>query len=340
MLNEKTRQEIFELAVIAYSGKVPVIKEGTYSLATVEETLRDKFKALAPNFNAYRRNKLDIFELIQEVVDEVVPNKVIERIGDFADVRVYKQGTKPKFKVPKGKKGVKRFITKVGLGGVYERVRLDTSEFTIETSAIGGAAYIEWEQYLDGQFDFAELCNLITDGIEERIYCEVREALIATYSKLPLANKHTGASTDPKELRKIVQTVQAYGNGSVNIFCTPAFAATLEIDAHYVGEADKNDMRNLGYLGKVYGANVIVLPQSFEDETNTEKIFSDEYAFIIPSGGTADEKIVKVVLEGDTVVKDIENRDSSMEFQAYKKVGTAVLAVNYFGVYRNTSLAA
>lgn len=337
-MDTKLRQEISELAKIAYSKQVPVVNGKNYSLGSVEETLREKFKALAPNYNAYRRNKLEIFELIEETVDEIAPKNIIERIGDFADVKTYKQGQRPKFKVKKGKNGVKRFITKVGLGGVYERVRLDKAEFTIDTHAIGGAAYVEWESYLDGQMDFSELCELITKGIEEQVYAEVRDALVKTYDSLPTANKHTDATTNMKEIRKIIGTVQAYSGGAVNIFCTPAFAATLDIDTKYVGDADKNDIREKGYLGKVFGANVVVLEQSFTDETNSEKIFNDQYAFVVPSGGSADEKIVKVVLEGDTIVKDIENADSSMEFSAYKKLGTAILATNHFGVYRNTSL--
>ena len=337
-MNKELHKEIKDLALIAYSKKVPVVAGKNYSLESVESTLRDKFKALAPNYNAFRRNKLDIFELIQETVDEIAPNKIIERIGDFSEVKSYNQGQKPKFKLKKGKNNVKRFITKVGLGGVYERVRLDKSEFTVDTHAVGGSAYIEWEAYLDGQMDFSELCDLIIEGIEEQVYVEVRDALVATYDKLPTANKHTHSSTDMKELRRIINTVQAYSGGTVNIFCTPAFAGTLEIDAKYVGDADKADMRNQGYLGKVYGANVITIPQSFEDETNTTKIFNDQYAFIIPSGGSADEKIVKVLLEGETIVKDIENRDSSMEFQAYKKLGTAVIATSHFGIYRNTAI--
>lgn len=337
-MNKELRQEIKDLALIAFSKKVPVVAGKNYSVESVEGTLRERFKALAPNYNAFRRNKLDIFELIQETVDEVAPNKIIERIGDFSEVKNYSQGQRPKFKVKKGKNNVKRFITKVGLGGVYERVRLDKDEFTVDTHAVGGSAYVEWEAYLDGQMDFSELCDLIIEGIEEQVYVEVRDALIATYDKLPTANKHTHGSTDMKELRRIINTVQAYSGGTVNIFCTPAFASTLEIDAKYVGEADKTDMRNQGFLGKVYGANVITIPQSFEDETNTAKIFSDQYAFIVPSGGSADEKIVKVILEGETIVKDIENRDNSLEFQAYKKLGTAVVATNHFGVYRNTAL--
>lgn len=337
-MDAKLKQEIKDLALIAYSKKVPMVEGSTYSLASVEETLRDKFKALAPSHNAFRRNKIDIFELIEETVDAVTPNKILSKIGDFSDVKNYAQGQRPKFKVKKGKHNVKRFITKVGLGGIYERVRLDKDEFTVETHAVGGSAYIEWEAYLDGQMDFAELTDLIIDGIEEEVYKEIRQALINTFDMLPSANKHTHTTTDMKELRKIITTVQAYSGGTVNIFCTPEFASTIELDAHWIGDTERAEMRDKGFLGKVFGANVISLEQSFTDETNSEKIFDSQYAFIIPSGGSADEKIVKVVLEGDTIVKDTQNADMSMEFQAYKKFGTAILSTNHFGIYRNTSL--
>lgn len=337
-MNKELRSEIKELALIAYSKQVPVIAGKNYSLESVEDTLRAKFKELAPNHKAYRKNKNEIFELIEETVDEIAPNKIIERIGAFSEVKSFRQGDRPKFKKKLGRKNVQRFITRVGLGGIYERVRLDKSEFTIETHAIGGAVYTEWETYLDGNMDFAELCDLIIQGIEDEVYKEVREALIATFDTLPNANKHTGATTDMAELRKIIQTVQAYSGGSVNIFCTPEFASTISIDAHFVGDVEKASMRDKGYLGKVFGANVIVLPQSFEDLDNSVKVFNPEYAFIIPSGGEADEKIVKIVLEGETIVKDGQNADMSMDFQVYKKFGTAVMSTNYFGIYRNTSL--
>src|SRR5690606_10222396 len=123
------------------------------------------------------------------------------------------------------------------------------------------------------------------------------------------------------------------------IFCTPEFAATIMADEGFVAEADKEDFRNQGYVGRFAGSNVVVLPQSFEDETNTVKIFDPQFAFIIPTGGTADEKIVKVVLEGQTIVEDTKNEDDSMEMKAYKKLGTSILHTNYYGMYKQTGLS-
>lgn len=327
------KTEIKQLALAVYRKEVPA----NFSLSDMEGTLRDKLRELAPDFNTYRRNKLDIFELMQEVIDEVAPNRIRDAIGMFAEVKTYGQGQKARFSIKKGRNNVKRFITRVGLGGVFERVRLDSDFLDVATHAYGGSAYVELEQFLDGSMNFAELTDLIIQGIEDAIYKEIQAALIATYSALPTANKHTANAFASAEMKRIINTVKAYG-GNATIVCTPEFAGTITPDANFIGDADKADVRDQGYIGRFHGANVVVMPQSFEDANNTTKVFNAQYAFIIPTGGSADEKIVKVAIEGQSVVKDVENADQSMEFQAYKKVGTAVLNTNHFGIYLNTSL--
>jgi hypothetical protein len=327
------KTEIKQLALAVYKKEVPA----NFSATDMEGALRDKFRELAPDFNTYRRNKLDIFELIQEVIDEVAPNRIRDVIGMFAEVKTYAQGTKARFKLKKGRNNVKRFITKVGLGGVFERVRLDSDFIDVTTHAYGGAGYVEFEQFLDGTMDFAELTDLIIQGIEDQVYKEIQIALIGTYASLPAANKHAASSFVATEMKRIINTVKAYG-GNATIFCTPEFAGTITPDANFIADATKAELNDNGYIGRYNGANVVVLPQSFEDATNTTKVFNPQYAFVVPTGGTADEKIVKVALEGQTVVKDVDNADDSMEFKAYKKVGTAVLNVNHFGVFQNTAL--
>lgn len=322
-----------QLALAVYKKQAPE----SYDLADLEGTLRETFKELAPNYNAYRENKNKIFALIGEVVDDVMPNRIDALLGQFSEIKAYAQGVRPRFRRKLGRNNVKRFITKVGLGGVYERVRLDSDYIDVVTHALGGSAYVEFEQYLDGQLDFAELTNLIIEGIEIAIYKEIYTALIATYSSLPAANVHSANAFAEAEMRRIITTVNAYG-GNANIICTPEFAATIMVSDKFIGETIKNEVRNQGYVGRFYGANVIVLPQSFEDEKNTTKVFNAQYALVVPTGGSADEKIVKVLLEGQTIIEEYKNRDGSMEFQAYKKVGTAVLNTNYYGLYRNTAL--
>lgn len=323
------------MAVAVYKKEVPVTN---FSLSDMEGALREKFRELAPNINTYRRNQLDIFELVQEVIDEVAPKKIEEAIGHFAQVKSYTQGERPRFRLKKGRNNVKRFITRIGLGGVLHRVRLDQDFIEVTTHALGGAGYVEFEQFLDGQMDWVDLINLIIDGIETEIYKEIQVALIASYSKLPASNKASSATFDSTEMAKLITTVTAYGD-KAGIICTPEFAANIIPDAKFIGDADRQDMRNQGYIGRFLGADVIVLPQSFEDSANTTKIFNPQYAVVVPVGSAPEDKIVKVVLEGQTIVDEVKNADGSKEFSAYKKVGTTVLSTNYFAMYRLTSLS-
>ena len=61
-----------------------------------------------------------------------------------------------------------------------------------------------------------------------------------------------------------------------------------------------------------------------------------QFAYILPSGK---EKVVKVVLEGETQMYDFVNRDQSVEVHAYKKMGAAIMHHHNWAVYQNTAIA-
>ena len=56
----------------------------------------------------------------------------------------------------------------------------------------------------------------------------------------------------------------------------------------------------------------------------------------MPAGS---EKVVKVVLEGSTQIRDHENKDNSMEVYAWKKMGCGILHHNNWCIYWNNSIA-
>ena len=103
----------------------------------------------------------------------------------------------------------------------------------------------------------------------------------------------------------------------------------------WVSETMRDQKWNNGYLANYKNHQVIVLPQSFEDETNTVKIIDPQYAWIIPTGA---DKPVKIAFEGGTIVDDYTNYDRSREMQVYKKVGVRAIFSNAICVYQNTSL--
>jgi len=308
-----------------------------------ENAFRAELRELAKDYNTYRRNKLTIFELIQDVVDEVLPNRVIDIMGRFAEVRQFAQGQKPIFKAKLGQHRYKRFITQVGLSGIYETGRLDREYIEVPVRAYGGAAVIELERYLDGIENIDELMDIILLGLEDAVYKEVMDALLANVSNMPVPNVVSTPTFDGDEMVKLINICRAYG-GNANIFCPPEFAATVTPSAgfhanilqNYAGSpTEQDEMRNQGYIGVFRGGRLIVLPQSFEYVDNTEKVINPGLAYVIPSGGQADERIAKVAMEGGAIVDDYKNADRSMEIQIYKKFGVAILTSNYYCMYQN-----
>ena len=130
------------------------------SYEALNDTLRNELNELAGTYALYRENKNLIFSLIEETLDDVLPKKVVEQYNQFAEVKTFSQGDKPIFKRKLGSnKRAKQFITRVGLAGIYEVFKLSKLEesFEVRTSAIGGAAQIGFEEFLDGRVDFAEV---------------------------------------------------------------------------------------------------------------------------------------------------------------------------------------
>ena len=53
---------------------------------------------------------------------------------------------------------------------------------------------------------------------------------------------------------------------------------------------------------------------------------------------TGTEKPVKIAMEGQTAVREVENQDWSREIQVYKKMGVGAVITNNVCVYINNSL--
>lgn len=334
-----------ELSKLIELGIAAATKENIpaeYSLADVNETLREELKAFN-NYSYYRANKNVLFQLIEEIANVVVPKKVIAQFGSFAEVQSVNPGEKIVFKQRTGVSRGKRFVTVAAEYGTYRTFNVDSRDITMSPRVYAGAAILELGDFLCGRVDMAELMDIIIEGLSDSIYREVQGALKAAISAedRPAANKAVVAGFDAAEFDKIINTVAAYGD-SVTIYCTRAFASTLYNAPGWAGDSnpmtalqDYNDVREMGYVGRYKGNNVVLLSQSFVDETNTEKVVDDQYAYIMPAGK---EKPVKIGIEGGTLIDEQRLQDGSVEVQAQHMFDVAVVANNYWGIYRNTEL--
>lgn len=354
------KNDIRDLYIHAFKGTSPATE---FSVKDVKETLRAELKTLAPNKYEYEKNKLEIFQIIQESFDEVLPDYVGNFIGQFAEIKSVPNGQRASFIVKRGRRRAKTFVTEVGLAGVYEAFRLDVDTFEVSAKAYGGAAYIDFERTLDGSEDLVEPLQLLLDGLQEAIYRELLKALITATqnSDMPTANIASTTNFDPAEMQRLCTIAKNYGGGNAVIFATPEFVQEMGPDAigmpiygpyaltanPTAGSApgyatpvyNPNDIASIaatGYITMFRGTPIVQLPQAFTDENNDTYQVPPQYAFIFPAGN---QKIIKVVFEGDTDVRDWQHRDRQMEIEIYKKFGVAILTTNDWCVYENQALA-
>ena len=338
-----TLKEFRDIALHAAKGTAPA----NFTVENVNDAFVDGLKELAGSYNQFMKNRYDIYDIVIEAIDQILPRNVENALGAFAEVRTVAQGEKAMFRRKLGRQRAKKFLTQVGLSGVYETFRLDADTFEIGAHAVGGGATIDFERMLDGAESLAEVVGIVTEGLENAVYVEVQKALVAALDVMPATNKASG-SWDADEMVRLLTTIRAYG--SPVIYACPEFVAkmgadpivapmmnsTVPVAQGIYSPKDIEAIHDYGFINVFRGAPVVQLPQSFVDENNTDTYVNPRLAYVFPAG---QEKVVKVVLEGQTQIRDHENKDNSMEVFAWKKMGCAILTHHNWAIYENTSIS-
>lgn len=334
-------KELKELALHAAKGTAPA----TFTVDTVDAALAGELRKLAGNRNQFMKNRYDIYEIIQQTADEIVPNRIASALMPFANIQQVGQNQKAIFVVKRGKARAKQFVTRVGLSGVYETFRLDKDTYELGGQAIGGAVRIDFERMLDGAESMAEVMSVMTEALAESLFGEVQKALRAavTASGRPAANLVTENTFVADKMVKLVTIARAYSTGAA-IFAPPEFVAAMGPDAivpgatGYQGIYSPSDIEAIHSTGRISifrGTPIVEIPQSFIDENNVATYIDPQLAYVLPTGK---EKVVGVVLEGQTQMRDFENRDGSMELHLYKKMGVGIVTHHNWCIYKNTGI--
>ena len=298
----------------------------------------------------YRRNKIELFELLEQNLEEVLPQNIQNALDMFCEVIRVPQGSRLEFRVTRGKQRGRQFVTRATESGNYETFRLDRDRFDVYPQAIGGAGYVDFERYLDGVESMTDIYDVIQQGITDRIFEMVQETLLKSWNLAgrPAKNKVIASGFDPAAMVKLCNVVAAYG--SPVIYCSPEFAAEMvnaivyTHDANNVGikisEQDMIEVRERGYIGRFRGFPVVVMPQSYTDENNEKLVMNPSFAYVIPAGK---EKLIKLGFEGSPYFREWDDHegDNSIVLQGYLKVGVGMVGTpNYWGIYYNAGIEA
>ena len=289
-----------------------------------------------PTARELRAKESAIFALIEEAVDEILPKKLENVLGGFAEVKTFARDAEVVFNIEKiGKNRAKLTITKGARGGIYRAAKLDSKYFSPATSVYTAAVYVTLEELILGTMSLAELYANILEGFQEIVYKETFNALaqgksVAGYDRIAATTTVTSTTLEalPTALDEVLPFVKQYGVPT--IFGSYKYLAGLynPAVATHPNSQDSMDVRNYGFVQVYKGVKVVELPNYLVDNGNDEWVYDDNFVFVIPSGA----KPVKVALKGDLTIVRNTQAVGSEKWEAHKIMGVGLAMANNYAV--------
>ena len=279
------------------------------------------------------------FALIEEAIDEILPKKLEQVLGEFAEVRQFARDAEVAFNIEKiGKNRAKLTIAKGARGGIYRVAKLDKKWFSPSTSVETVAVYVTLEEIILGTMSLSELYNNVLEGFEEKIYKEVFNALAAGQSAAGTGynaiTTNTTKATLGSAIDSVLPVVKAYGIPT--IFGSYAALSNiynpLAASSGYPNVEDSADIRRYGFVQVYKGVRCVELPNYLVG--GSDWFYDDDKVFVIPSG----VKPVKVALKGDLTLIRNTQAVGSEKWEAHKIVGVGVAMANNYAVLTVTDL--
>ena len=279
------------------------------------------------------------FALIEEAIDTILPKKLEQVLGEFAEVRQFARDAEVAFNIEKiGKNRAKLTIAKGARGGIYCVAKLDKKWFSPSTSVETVAVYVTLEEIILGTMSLSELYNNVLEGFEEKIYKEVFNALAAGQSAAGTGynaiTTNTTKATLGSAIDSVLPVVKAYGIPT--IFGSYAALSNiynpLAASSGYPNVEDSADIRRYGFVQVYKGVRCVELPNYLVG--SSDWFYDDDKVFVVPSG----VKPVKVALKGDLTLIRNTQAVGSEKWEAHKIVGVGVAMANNYAVLTVTDL--
>lgn len=321
--------DIVKLAVDAYHGKVE-----KYSVGQSMETLRCALVeanggSTTLNYKNIRDGKCNgLFSLIETILSRTVSdglqgNEFFNAMVEFRNVA---EGDQNMFVVEDSN----LFIVSEAADGTQgvRRQRLGGStETPIPTSMKVVKIYEELNRVLSGRIDFNHFIDKVAESFNHKILDDVFTLWTGvTAEQLGGTTFFPNAgSYDEGALLDVIAHVEAAAGGKpATIVGTKK--ALRNLKGAIVSDSAKDDMYNMGCLGKFYGTNVMAVPQ--RHKPGTSKFMMPDNVLTIIAG---DEKPIKFVYEGDPIVlmgDPMANADLTQEYLYGEKYGLGLVLAN------------
>ena len=332
--------KVFDLANDLARGDFSIhVDKEKVTRADLEDYLRDKINndilKGATLYQAYRRNNITLFEIIEEIVNLTISNDFMEIpfIENFVEFKNRALGDKTAW-YSEGKS----YLSVVSFAGNHwdtNREALDAGEeFTLPKEWVYIHVYDELERFLLGIASLERLTAVIYRSfnkyIKERIYMQFQNIMTA------LPSEFTANGNSEEAVGNLCDLVQAAGGySSLTIAGTKAALRKLGavIPDKYFANSQKEAKASTGSIGDWEGNKLMVIPQVLKQGT-FELALDNDVIFIL--GG--DNKPIKLEFIGDTRTQEVRdgrvNNDMTMELQVQTCFGLAMLLPEAMGMFK------
>lgn len=289
----------------------------------------------------YRRHAVEIFEIIEQVVDQTIVDSELRRnafFNQFVEIKNFADGDTNSFFIPNNSELV---VSKISRGNwTIEKQRVDQGKnITLPMSTYGIGVYTEFVSFMAGRIDFPALIAKIAIAFE-KFYAQLAyDTFVTALSGLPTPFKYTGAYSEDK-IAGLVSAVEASNGATATIIGTKAGLAKLQattLTGGLLSDSMKEEVNRNGFLSVWKNTLCMELAQGFKAgklvkaDGTPDFIFDDSQLFVVTGG----EKPVKLYYEGSEMSRSVAdptvNEDMTLEETLVINLGSGIAYNKLFG---------
>ena len=294
---------------------------------------------------AFRRHKIDVFEVTEEVIDKLIVTGWGDNpfFNEFVEVKNAALGDTNEFYTPDK---VILTVSEVSNDHVnLFRQRLgEGSTFSVKVSKYSVAIYCELARFLAGKVDWAGFVQKVYEAFDKKFTGMIYATLGTVGSSLPAGGQwvKTGPLSDATKdtLIQLIDDVKTANGTDVVIMGTKVALSRLAAlkETSWISEVEKTERYTTGRVGLFEGVRLVEIPQVFADNDTTTRLVSNDKLWIMP---VADNRFIKVFYEGDPEIYEdpdgSKNTDNTIDYSYQVKMGIGVIISRLFGIWNITS---
>ena len=325
-------KDIVKLAVELAKGRVQ-----NYSAQESNDVLRKAFAKLMDfslegngkiDRKTFRKNKVEIFEILEEIINETLHEGLESQFDGFAEYRNLAWGDENLFKTP-ANNIFRVALVSDGNGNIRRQRLRDGQEFSVSLDTYAIKVGEDFHRFLAGRVDWAELMVGIAESFKRDLTQRIADAVMKSFGEYGATYHKTFSQTPTEdELVEMAMHIEARTGEKVAIYGTKL--ALRKLAPSQISENLKDARNAVGYYGEIAGIELREIAQSHVYGAD-EFAIDNNFILMLPQNA---DKMVKVVNEGDAIIQDQQGGVTSDMMQEYfiaNKFGVSVITSKVFG---------